>query len=253
MKFKPLVSVITPSFNSEKFLEETINAVLNQTYDNIEYILVDGLSNDGSNTIIKRYYDKIDKVIHESDNGMYDAINKGLRIAKGDILCYINSDDIYLPNTIEKVVNFYLCNPNTDFVYGNLEYIDEVGSSLKFFKFPEFNFNYYVSLWFSSIPQPSAFWTKKVHERIGYFDEDLKMCGDYDFFIRVAQEFTIQHTNDFFVKHRRHNSALTSSSPKVNKIEFKKIQSKYLKALNFSKILYFYYIIRGFYHFKMNK
>ena len=253
MKNKPLVSIITPSFNSEKFLEETINAVLNQTYDNIEYILVDGLSTDGSQNIIEKYYNNFNKVIIERDSGMYDAINKGLKIAKGDILCYINSDDVYPPNTIEKVVNYFLSHPDSDIVYGNLEYINEEGRHLKYYNYPKFNFKYFISLWFSSIPQPSTFWTKKVHERIGYFDDKLKMCGDFDFFIRVGQQFSIHHTNEIIVKHRRHNLALTSSAPNINKLEFKKIQSKYLNIAKFSKLSKLFYLIKGFYHFKTNR
>ena len=102
-----LVSIITPCLNSAKFIERTINSVLNQSYKNIEYIIIDGGSVDGTVDIIKKYEDKLSYWLSEPDGGMYCAINKGMRIAKGEIVGYLNSDDAYYPDTLKKVISFF--------------------------------------------------------------------------------------------------------------------------------------------------
>ncbi|HCK65102.1 MAG TPA: glycosyltransferase, partial [Anaerolineae bacterium] len=106
------VSIITPSYNQAKYLEQTIQSVLNQNYSEIEYILIDGGSNDGSINIIKKYQDKFAFWISEKDNGQADAINKGFAKATGDIVAWLNSDDYYLPETIAKVVKVFEANPD---------------------------------------------------------------------------------------------------------------------------------------------
>ena len=121
----PFFTIITPSFNSEKYISESIKSVLNQTYKNFEYFIIDGGSTDNTNQIIKTFSSKIDYIISEKDLGMYYALNKGFDNAKGDILCYINSDDLLLPNTLAIVAEFFMKNKNLDLVYGDMQIIDK--------------------------------------------------------------------------------------------------------------------------------
>ena len=113
------VSIITPNLNSGKYLEQTINSVLNQTYKNIEYIVVDGGSTDESEKILKKYQNKISKLIIEKDENMYQAIDKGIRIANGEIISWINSDDLYFPKAIENAVKAFQ-NLNCDWIVGEV-------------------------------------------------------------------------------------------------------------------------------------
>ena len=115
------VSIITPSYNQGEYLEETIQSVLNQTYSSIEYIVIDGGSTDNSVDIIRKYEERITFWCSEKDNGQADAINKGLKLATGDLVCWINSDDILYPNFTENFVNHFVAHPNVDFLYGDVE------------------------------------------------------------------------------------------------------------------------------------
>lgn len=116
----PLVSIITPCLNSEKTIEQTIKSVINQTYPKIEYIIVDGESTDGTLGIVEKYKDKISKVVSEKDDGIYDAMNKGLHLSTGDLVGIINADDWYEANAVENIVAAFEENPNAHVFYGNL-------------------------------------------------------------------------------------------------------------------------------------
>ena len=115
------VSIVTPSYNQGKYLEQTIQSVLNQTYNNIEYLVVDGGSTDNSVNIIKNYEEKISYWISEPDKGQADAINKGFKLAKGDFICWVNSDDILYPNFVADRVQQFKENPNVGMIYGDIE------------------------------------------------------------------------------------------------------------------------------------
>ncbi len=119
-----LVSIITPSFNQAPFLEETIQSVLTQDYEDIEYIIVDGGSSDGSVEIVKRYDSELAWWVSETDQGQTDAVNKGFERARGDIFAWINSDDSYLPGTVSDAVGFLKDHPEVGMVYGDANFID---------------------------------------------------------------------------------------------------------------------------------
>jgi glycosyltransferase involved in cell wall biosynthesis len=132
---KPLVSIITVVYNGEKYLNETIQSILNQTYDNIEYIIIDGGSTDGTLDIIKKYNNAIDYWISENDNGIYDAMNKGLRECTGEYVWFINAGDrIFQADTTENMIN--ICH-DADVFYGNTQLVDKSGSNFKLLKAPE--------------------------------------------------------------------------------------------------------------------
>lgn len=226
----PLVSIITPVLNSKRYLEQTIKSVLGQSYANIEYIIIDGGSKDGSFELIKKYDDKLDYWTSESDSGMYDAVNKGLRIASGDILAHLNSDDLYSPETVSVAVNYFEQHADTELIYGNCDFIGPNGEFLYSYRYPEFRWKYFISMNFSSIPQPTTFWRKIVHEKAGYFDPTLKMCSDFDFYAKTGKYCRIEHVNKTLATFRIHDASLTALHGTINKNEVGIIHKRYIKS-----------------------
>ena len=196
---KPLVSIVTPVLNGEKFIEETIISVVSQSYENIEYIIIDGGSTDKTIEIIKKYDDKISYWVSEPDLGMYDAINRGFSIAKGDILAWLNSDDIYFPNTIERVVNVFTNNQCVDWITGQILYVDKNGTflgastPLHYFK-PLIKRGLYRGGYLGSIQQESTFWRKSLWISSGGLERELAYAGDYNLWTQFAK-----NANLFFV------------------------------------------------------
>jgi glycosyltransferase involved in cell wall biosynthesis len=226
---KPLVSIITPSWNSAAFIEQTILSVINQTYNNIEYIVIDGGSSDNTLEIINKYSDSIAYLVSEPDNGMYHAINKGISLANGQIVAYLNSDDLYYPNSLSKVVKIFNDNPSADLVYGNLDFIDAAGNKLFTQIYPSFNWSRFVSANFAMIGQPSAFWRKGLIEEIGLFDETMKMASDFDFFIRAGKDAKLLHVQEILAAFRIHLNSLTGSQRKLGDEEVCRIHEKYIE------------------------
>jgi len=225
-----LVSIITPCRNSERFIERTILSVLNQSYQNIEYIVIDGSSSDGTLDIIRKYHDNITYWISEPDNGMYHAINKGIEVAKGDIICYLNSDDILYIDSIEHVVNYFTTYPDCDLVYGDLDYIDDSGKILYKIIFPSFNFLFFSTSKFSTIGQPSSFWRRSLQEKVGRFNDELKMASDFEFYIRAGLVGNIVHLNESFAAFRVHDESLTAKGTKLSSVELTVIRKRHLST-----------------------
>ncbi len=180
----PLVSLVTPSYNQGRFLKRTIESVLTQSYPNIEYLVIDGGSNDESVEILRSYGDRF-YWLAEKDRGQSDAINKGMARAKGDILAYLNSDDVLVPGAIERVVGFFQRNPDCDMVYGNADYIDENDKVIGCYKTADYSFNRLLED--CMVCQPATFWKRRIAENVGSFDEDLNYVMDYDYWLRIAK------------------------------------------------------------------
>jgi len=224
---KPLISIITPVLNGRKFIDDTIRSVIGQRYDNIEYIIVDGGSTDGSLDVIKGYAGRVDRWLSEKDRGMYDAINKGLRMARGEIVAYINSDDIYHPDVFRTVADYFDRHTDTALVYGDCDLINENGRFLYTYHYPDFRINFFLALDHCTIPQPASFWRRSIHERIGYFDPSYKMAGDFDFFARAGRRFHVGHIQRTLAMHRVHGGSLTSSGRACWMKEVREIQKRY--------------------------
>jgi glycosyltransferase involved in cell wall biosynthesis len=178
----PIVSIVTPSFNQGRFLRRTIDSVLGQTYPHIEYRVCDGGSTDDSVAILRSYGDRFDWV-SEPDRGQTHAINKGFAHARGQILAYLNSDDVLLPDAIEKVVRWFDRNPEHDLVYGDAHYIDEDDRIIGRYATEEYSFARLVET--CVICQPAAFWRSRISRAVGPFDEQLKYAMDYDYWLRI--------------------------------------------------------------------
>lgn len=177
----PLVSIITVVYNGGETLLDTINSVANQTYKNIEYIIIDGLSTDNTLDIVKNNSEKITTIISEPDKGLYDAMNKGIAIANGDIVGIINSDDWYEPKAVEIAVNAFMKNPNIEIIHGNMNFFY---SNDKFKVLKPLGGMGRMRLIGMSFFHPTFFVKKSVYDKFK-FDLRFKILSDYDFVMRT--------------------------------------------------------------------
>ena len=176
----PLVSVITVAYNSVSTIEQTIKSVINQTYKNIEYIIIDGGSTDGTQDIVEKYKNNISQFISGKDNGIYDAMNKGIGLANGEIIGIINSDDWYEADAVENVVNAFAINSEAGIVYGNVFYVEE--NKKQKLKVPD-NLK---TLWYQmAIPHSTIFIKNSVYKKFGLFDLEYKIAADYELIVRL--------------------------------------------------------------------
>ena len=207
---KPLVSIITPSFNQGRFIEETIQSVLSQDYPNLEYIVVDGGSTDQTLDVLRKYEGKL-RWISESDNGQSHAINKGFRIAQGEIVAWLNSDDTLLPGAIGKAVNYLQQHIDVMMVYGEGYLIDEKGQVTGRFPATE-PFNLWRLIYFGDyILQQTVFMRKKAFDEIGMLDESLHFGMDWDLWIRIGKRFPVAYVPEYFGNLREYAAAKSFS------------------------------------------
>jgi len=185
----PLVSIVTPSYNKGLFIEETILSVKNQTYPHIEHIVVDGGSTDETLDILRKYSNSL-VWISEPDEGQSDAINKGWRMSRGEILAYLNADDTYMPWAVETAVSFLVQHPDVAMVYGDCNVVDENGEVTQRFQGEEFDLKKLLCT--DIVPQPTAFFRREVVEKVGYLDPDLHLAMDYDLWVRIGLKFKMQ-------------------------------------------------------------
>ncbi|OGN75970.1 MAG: hypothetical protein A2X25_02175 [Chloroflexi bacterium GWB2_49_20] len=183
----PRISIVTPSYNQAQFLEETIRSVLMQGYPNLEYIIIDGGSTDGSVEIIKRYSPYLSYWHSRKDDGQSDAINQGLCMATGDIVAWINSDDTYLPEVFERIATLFN-RKNVELVYGRSFFIDEESKIIGDYPAGPLQLDWrrfrYWRGW--PVPQPTVFMRRGILEKFGYLDTSLHYGLDYDLFIRFS-------------------------------------------------------------------
>jgi len=178
---KPLVTVITVCYNSSKTIERTIKSVLEQSYGTVEYIIIDGASTDGTQDIIKKYSSKITHWVSEKDGGIYEAMNKGLKISNGKLISILNSDDWYENDTISKIVEGYIKHPEIDIYHGLLRFYDRnniidsiVGHCSSFLNT-------------GMIEHPTCFVKKTLYEAVGFFDLKYRSAADYDWTLRAKK------------------------------------------------------------------
>jgi len=188
----PLVSIITPSFNQGNYLEQTILSVLEQDYENIEYIIIDGGSSDNSVEIIQKYADRIAYWVSEKDRGQTDAINKGFGVAHGSILAWLNSDDTYNPGAVSEAVDYLTTHPDVGLVYGDLNFIDEKGRIVGKFAAAQTDLHR-LRRGYVHIPQPAAFFRMADWQKVGPLDPSFYFAMDYDLWVRLTKITQIKY------------------------------------------------------------
>ncbi len=205
----PLVSIVTPSYQQGQFLQQCIESVLGQDYPHIEYFVFDGGSNDESVEILKNYNERF-FWRSEPDGGHAKAINSGLRRARGDILAYLNSDDLLLPGAVAAVVDEWRYRPSVDLFYGRADYIDEYGDTIHEYDTREFQLEEFKNR--CTICQPAAFWCRRIMNRVGLFDESFQTSMDYEYWQRIAaNNGLIVRINKLLACSRLHPATVTMS------------------------------------------
>jgi glycosyltransferase involved in cell wall biosynthesis len=223
----PLVSIITPTLNQGQFLEDTLRSVMAQRHPRVEHIVIDGGSTDGSIDLLREYEQRYELAWATGpDSGMYDAINRGFAMAQGDVLTYLNSDDLILPWTVECAVRA-LSSSGAGVVFGDVVKVDETDGSLQLVFAPPFHPDYLLYL--GSLFQPAVFWRRSVLDSAGQFDERLGFGGDLDFWLRAMAHHRLHKVNEVLAVERRHRRAKTYASADAWREEEKRIRRKYAR------------------------
>jgi len=182
------LSIITSVYNNQETIKDAIDSVLGQTYKNIEYIVVDGGSSDGTVDIVKSYGDKINKFVSEKDKGIYDGLNKGIALATGDVIAFLHSDDLYESDSVVQIIaREFEVYSSLDGIYGDLIYThkDDTSKVLRYWKSRDFDTSLLAKGWMPA--HPTFFLKREVYERFGGFDISFRISADYDFMLRVLK------------------------------------------------------------------
>jgi glycosyltransferase involved in cell wall biosynthesis len=224
---RPLVSIVTATLNQGQFIGHTISSVDAQTYSNVEHIVRDGGSTDGTLDILTRAAADHRRWTSAPDSGMYDAVNQGLRSAHGEICAYLNSDDLYLPWTLDVVVDFFARRPDADLVYGDALRLDERDGSIRpFFQHP---FDPRRMVASGSLIQPAVFWRRRVNEEVGEFDASLRYSADLDFWLRCAAAgMNFARIDEILAVDRAHEASLSLSQYETMAEEIRGIRAHHL-------------------------
>lgn len=236
----PLVSIIVPTFNSEKFLEKTLLSLFSQTYPYIEIIVIDGGSSDSTIDLIKKHSGKITRWISEEDSGQSNAINKGFIIANGEIATWLGSDDIMYRDSVERIVEIFNKDNSIGIVYGDIDKIDENDFIFKKKKYLFLTYDYLLNK-NQAVPQPGSFYRMKYLRQVNYLNETLDQTMDYDLFLKllkISKGFYTGYPLAQFRMHSRNKSTVQGNwkSP----IEGYKVSKKYgartFTSLNFFRL-----------------
>jgi glycosyltransferase involved in cell wall biosynthesis len=206
MFHRPRVSVVMPSLNQAEFIRSSIESVLNQDYAPIELIVVDGRSRDGTVDILKDYGERL-RWVSESDGGQTPAINKGFRMATGEIIGWLNADDLYLPGAVRTGVEFLAQRESADLVYGDADHVDRDGRFIARYPTEPFNISRLQQTCF--ICQPAVFFRRRVFARVGTLDEYFSSAMDYEYWVRIAQHGQIAYCPVRLAQSRLHREAKT--------------------------------------------
>ena len=208
------MTIVTPSFNQGEFIEETIRSVLLQGYPNLEYLIIDGGSTDGTIETIKKYQPWLTHWVSEPDRGQTHAINKGFRRARGEIVAWLNSDDTYEPDAIRTAVD-HMTSCGAAIVYGNCNLVDEAGRFSRIVVPPAVTYDSLLRFWrvpASTPPQPAIFFRRQVLAEVGPLDEALDYVMDYELWLRIARKHSFSYVDAVMANYRMHPESKTVSA-----------------------------------------
>ena len=225
----PLVSVVTPTLNRAHYLEQTLRSVAGQTYPRIEHIVVDGGSTDGTLELLRRWQGRYDlRWVSARDDGMYEAINHRLKMARGGIVAYLNSDDLYFPWTIQTVVRRFGQRPAADFVFGDvLSWDTQAGSTVVGWQLP-FSLDYIRRC--GMLAQPGVFWKRRVMDDGEQFDETLRLVADCDYWMRMGARHRFAKVDEFLAVERNHASTLRLLRHDELLAEIELVRTRYVRT-----------------------
>ena len=248
MQDMPKISIVTPSYNQAQFLERTIISVLNQNYPNLEYIIIDGGSTDGSVDIIREYEKYLAYWVSEPDEGQSHALNKGFAISTGDILAWLNSDDMYLPGAFFAAADTSRKHPDAALVYGDYIKVDADDRCFALKRQPSFDYHACLHSYIIVI-QPASFFSRQAFFEVGGIEPSFNYAMDYDLIIRLAQYGNCIHFSKYLAAFRYHSTSKTVAERSKFPQENRKIRLKYLgrKPLPGElSILHWYHTLRVF-------
>jgi glycosyltransferase involved in cell wall biosynthesis len=245
------LSIVTPSYNQGKFIKDTFDSIINQDINfELEYILVDAVSTDETPKIVEKFAPKFKSkgiefiYICEKDKGQSDAINKGWKIATGDIVTYLNSDDYYEPNVLQKVMDYFIDNPNIKWAYGGWNFVNKNGILYKSVQ-PAI-FKKQKLLDYCNIAQPSCFFRKELLGEFGILNEKIHLAMDYDLWLRFTTKYAAGIMN-FIISNMRYYPDAKSGSRTMEQLRESFILSKkYSEKFSWQRIRQIYYYLRGF-------
>jgi glycosyltransferase involved in cell wall biosynthesis len=236
----PKISIVTPVFNGVNFIESCLVSVIGQDYPNLEYIVIDGGSSDGTVEIIEKYADYLAYFVSEKDRGQTHALNKGFAKATGDVLAWLNADEEYLPGTLKKVGKAFAASPELDLFYGQRIVVDADGNEIGRKKYPPIKPFHYMLYGMRVLPTDATFWSRRVHEATGTLDEEHfpHLAMDSDWLLRLSPH--VRHwrrTTDYLSKFTEHSRRATN----VENVEEREKMGKYMRrrvieSLNISPI-----------------
>ena len=199
-------SIVTPTLNASRFLNEAVQSVLSQRYDALEYRVIDGGSSDNTPQVLDSFGDRL-RWSAQAGLGQSAAINYGWKLSKGDILSWLNADDLLLPGAIEAVAAYFAAHPETDLVYGDCDYIDPEGRFIRSYPIQPFSYTALVGNAFNYLPQPAVFLRREVFSRIGPLDEELHYVMDFDYWLRAGLSCRVDYLPRRLAALRLHTGA----------------------------------------------
>lgn len=221
----PKLSIVIPSFNQAEFIERTILSIVEQDYPDLELILMDGGSTDGTMEIVDRYRRHFAVIRHEKDKGQADAIARGFSLCTGEIMGWLNSDDTYLPGTLRRVSEYFRDHPQTSFVYGDYQLIDENDGLIAEKRQPDFDLGV-VKYAFLTVPQMSAFWRRDLYQRSGGVDPEFHFAMDYDLFVKLGALSPAVHLPFPIGRFRIHSFSKTTNLEHIRQADDRRIQDR---------------------------
>ena len=224
---QPKITIVTPSYNQAAFVGWTVRSVLLQRYPNLEYIVMDGGSNDGTMDVLRPYADRLAHLVHERDKGQSDAVNRGFARSTGEIMAYLNSDDMLAPGALAYVADYFRRHPDVDAIYSHRCTVDQDNIVRWYWMLPRHS-NWYQSRW-DLIPQETCFWRRRVFDRCGNVDPSFRFALDYDLFVRYMRGGArFVRVNRFLGVFREHGSAKTSQLLEtIGKQEIERVRARF--------------------------